>query len=326
MANELITDTTRISSTQTYYDRLLLTRAEPFLIHTLFAQDRNLPKNQGTKIIQFRRYTNLSAATTALTEGTTPSNEAIAVTNITATVAQYGSYVIITDMVDLTTPDKTVTNMTELLGDQMGLTIDTLTRDILVAGATVKLATGGEHYSAGSTPGYLQLADVTSVQQTLISANARPIGSIIKASTGVGTKAVSPAFYAMAHTDLLTEIPGFTGWQKVADYADPSKALEAEYGAIDRIRFLFTTNATKTGSGTDGTPYQYQTPVVAKDAYGVTRLAGGEKKVIVKSYGSSGTADPLDQRSTVGWKTAFVAKILNDNFMVVLKSCHYHAD
>lgn len=39
-------------------------------------------------------------------------------------------------------------------------------------------------------------------------------------------------------------------------------------------------------------------------------------RVITKPLGSAGTADPLDQRATQGWKMNHVAVILNNAFMV----------
>lgn len=39
---------------------------------------------------------------------------------------------------------------------------------------------------------------------------------------------------------------------------------------------------------------------------------GGKPKIIVKPKGSAGTSDPLDQRSTIGWKAMFAAKRLNE--------------
>lgn len=47
-----------------------------------------------------------------------------------------------------------------------------------------------------------------------------------------------------------------------------------------------------------------------RDAYGRVELSGGAMEMIVKSKGSAGTADPLNQRSTVGWKAAHAAAIL----------------
>ena len=54
---------------------------------------------------------------------------------------------------------------------------------------------------------------------------------------------------------------------------------------------------------------------VGKGAYGVVDLSEGTE-VIVKPRGSSGTADPLDQRSSVGWKGIHAAAILYDEYMV----------
>lgn len=47
-----------------------------------------------------------------------------------------------------------------------------------------------------------------------------------------------------------------------------------------------------------------------RDAYGRVELSGGAMEMIVKSKGSAGTADPLNQRSTVGWKASHAAAIL----------------
>ena len=47
-----------------------------------------------------------------------------------------------------------------------------------------------------------------------------------------------------------------------------------------------------------------------RDAYGRVELSGGAMEMIVKARGSGGTADPLNQRSTVGWKAAHAAAIL----------------
>jgi len=84
------TTTTQVSAAvSTMYDRLLLMRAKPHLVHTLFGQRRNLLKKNGNTI-RFRRYTNLSAATTPIGEGQTPSGSQLAKTDLNAVVSQYG--------------------------------------------------------------------------------------------------------------------------------------------------------------------------------------------------------------------------------------------
>lgn len=60
----------------------------------------------------------------------------------------------------------------------------------------------------------------------------------------------------------------------------------------------------------------YSTLFIAADAYGVTEIEGGGLQMIVKQLGSAGTADPLNQRATQGWKATHTAEILSDLFMV----------
>ncbi len=64
----------------------------------------------------------------------------------------------------------------------------------------------------------------------------------------------------------------------------------------------------------------YATLIVADDAYGTTKVTGGGLQHIVKPLGSGGTSDPLDQRSTIGWKAVKAAEILVQQYMVRIES------
>lgn len=64
----------------------------------------------------------------------------------------------------------------------------------------------------------------------------------------------------------------------------------------------------------------YSTLIIGEDAYGVTTIEGGGLQNIVKAKGSAGTADPLDQRSTQGWKAIQGAVVLTDAYMVRLET------
>ena len=88
------TTTTEVShAINNFYDRKLLKKAIPLFIHTKWAQIRDIPKGN-TQTIKFRKYTLLTAATTALSEGVTPSGSQLAITDITADVSQYGRGII----------------------------------------------------------------------------------------------------------------------------------------------------------------------------------------------------------------------------------------
>lgn len=69
------------------------------------------------------------------------------------------------------------------------------------------------------------------------------------------------------------------------------------------------------GAGTDGSAV-YCTMLIGNGAYGVTEVEGLGLEHIVKQLGSAGTADPLNQRATIGWKTTMAAVRLVEENMV----------
>ena len=73
------------------------------------------------------------------------------------------------------------------------------------------------------------------------------------------------------------------------------------------------------GGGKDGRDV-YSTLILGANAYGVTEVSGGGLQTIVKQLGSSGTADPLNQRATVGWKALKTAERLVEQYMIRLES------
>lgn len=64
----------------------------------------------------------------------------------------------------------------------------------------------------------------------------------------------------------------------------------------------------------------YSTLVLGANAYGKAELAGGNAGILIKQLGSAGSADPLDQRATIGWKANAAYAILNDAFLVRIES------
>ena len=90
--------------TAAYAEKELLKRGLPFLVLEKFGQAKTLPE-ASSKVIKFRRYSALPTVPTALSEGVTPTGQQLAVTDITATLTQYGDKVTITDVI--WTPTKT---------------------------------------------------------------------------------------------------------------------------------------------------------------------------------------------------------------------------
>ena len=175
-----ITTTAEVDpAVSTFYDRVLLERALPFLIHDQFAEERNIPSKSGNTI-KFRRYSALTTATTPLTEGQTPNGQKLAKTDLTAQIAFYGDFVTITDVIDLTVEDAVLTVEAELLGEQAGETRDELTKDMLAATASTTDATNGTN---ALTPTEMTKTDINNIVQVLLSNKAKMRTTVITATT-----------------------------------------------------------------------------------------------------------------------------------------------
>lgn len=315
MAN---TTTTQIpAEVNNFYDRTLLYRAIPLFVHTRWAQVRDIPRKAGTLTIKFRRYGNLTAATTALSEGITPSGSQLSVTDITATVAQYGDFITVSDVLDFESQDPVLMEAAEILGDQMGDTLDQLTRDVINAGTNVYYAGSGHTLRTQVAAG--ELITLTLVQKSvrlLANNKARRMTKMVNSTTGYNTTPLNASYIGIVHPNTTYDLKGISTWVGVEKYASTNGLMDGEVGKLDEVRFVESTNAKVfTGGGAAGIDV-YSTLVMGSDAYGTTRISGEAMKNIVKPLGSAGSADPLDQRATSGWKATFVAKILNDAFLV----------
>jgi len=308
-----------------FYDRTLLERAIALLVHTRWAQVRDLPRNAGTKVIKFRRYGNLTAATTPLTEGITPAGSQLSVTDITATVAQYGDYITVTDVVSYESKDAVLMEASEILGDQNGDTIDQLCRDILNAGTGV-IYSGSGHTSTVQVAAadVITYQNLDSASLNLKNNHAKPITRQVNSTVKYGTTPIPACFISIINPEITAKVATFTGWTPVEKYSNQATVLEGEVGSYSangtKIRFIETTNAKiKTGLGAAGIDV-YCTLVLGANAYGITRVSGEALKNIIKPLGSAGSADPLDQRATSGWKATFVSKILNEDYIQRIES------
>lgn len=300
-----------------FYDRTLLFRAVPLFVHNRWAQIRDIPRKAGTLTIKFRRYGNLTAATTALSEGITPTGSQLSVTDITATVAQYGDYITVTDVVDFSSQDAALMEAAEILGDQAGDTLDQLTRNVIAAGTNVYYAGSGHTLRSQVAAGELITDTLIKKTVRLLKNNkARRITKMVNATTGYNTTPLNASYVGLCHPNTTYDLKAITGWTPIEKYSSTNGVMEGEVGKYDEVRFVESPNC-KVFAGEGASSIDvYATLVFGSDAYGTTRISGEALKNIVKPLGSAGSADPLDQRATSGWKATFVAKILNDAFLV----------
>ncbi len=305
--NTNLTSTSGLSdSMQTYYDKKLLLTAKPNLVHQMYGQKVVLPKNSG-KSIQFRKWTPFEALTTPLVEGTVPNGQSLAMTSVTAEINQYGGYVAVSDLLDMTALDPVINDSVELMGDQGGLSIDTLVREELSKVANVQYANGKTKRSELDATCKLTVDEVRKAVRTL-KKNKAP--QFVRGGKGHYIAIVSPETTYDLQSDTL--------WQDVSKYSAAEQIFQGEIGKLFGVVFVETSEAKVfTGDeGAGGKPVA-STLVFGKNAYGVVDLEAENLRSIIKPKGSAGTSDPLDQISTIGWKVSgFAAKVLQPLWIV----------
>lgn len=362
-----------------FYDKDLITMAEPNLVHNQFGQKRPIPKNEG-KTVNFRKFSSLPKATKALTEGVTPDGSNLTVTAVEATVSQYGDYVKQSDLLELTSVDNTILEATKLLGGQAGRTLDTVTRNEIAGCLNVLYANG-------------------SYRETLTSADKITLDKVFEAAAILknnNAPTIDGSYIGIIHPyvayDLMMAAKTAGTWVDVQKYSNPEAIYNGEIGKIGGVRFVETSEAkywygadlasdsrtltasaaasastsvsfdggtvaadaligryviigtTKAkvidnttssltldkavtcadnaviypGEGASDGGAVFATVILGADAYGVTEVEGGGLETIVKQRGYGD--DPLNQRSSVGWKATAVAKRLVEEYMVRIES------
>ena len=218
-----------------YYSDYLIDNAEPALVHDRFAQKHKIPTGGG-KTIQFRKYDPLPKLTAPIAEGVTPTGQTINMGTVNATVAQYGGYVELTDLLIMTAIDNNLCMATKLLGSQAGRTLDSISREVLVGGTNVQYGEGKISSRAQIVGGkenaaenhYLTVEAIRRAVRFLKNQNAEKIDG---------------SYVAIIHPDCAYDLMSDPNWKYPHQYADPSAIFEGEIGKIEGVRFIESTEA-----------------------------------------------------------------------------------
>lgn len=379
---------------RTFYDDTLIDIVGPKLVHDQDAVKKPIPANNGKKI-QFRGFNPLPKALTALTEGVTPAGNSLDMFTIEATVAQYGDYITTSDMLNLTHVDPIIAESLRLLGDQAGVTLDTISRNVLVGGTNVMYAPKIDASTGAETEVTSRAALDLTAQLTVDL-----VDQVVAELEAANVPKFDDGFYhAIIHPYTKYVIMKDDMWREPHKYVDTEAIYNGEIGEIGGVRFKISSEAkiwagedlasdsrdltlsanisgavtsisfsggtveadaligrkimingvvaevtdntsstitvasTNFGTGTSGTTKIYPGEggkdglavfaclFYGKGAYATTEITGGGLKTIVKQLGSAGSSDPLDQRSSTGWKATKVTEILHPDYLIRVECC-----
>lgn len=294
---------------QTYYNRELLRTFEPNLVHLQFGDEHRMPPHSGL-VMNMRKLIPLETNTKALSEGDPGESVMMAETEVTVQLQQYGEYARCTDKLDLTHLDMDIMRRTKLFGDAGARSIDAVVREELAKCANVIYAGGKASRAELTAADKLTSRELRKAVKTLKKNHAQTFGGY---------------YVAIIGPDTMYDLQEDEAFVKVSQYQDKENIYTGEVGRLFGVRLVETTEAKIfEGTGADGADVA-SVIVLGQYAYGVTSLKGAKPRVIVKPAGSAGTADPLDQISTVGWKMdGFGAKLLQPEYAVRIE-CGFSA-
>ncbi len=310
--------------TQAYYSKKLLTRAKYRNLHARFAESSDMPSREGKTVIM-RRYAHLALALSPLTEGVAPSGKTPSLDDFQATVYQHGDFIALSDYAQWTMKDAILQHWTMLLGEQEGYTIDAVDRDTAIAGTNVIRSNGTNRTDI------TEIVDFNDLDRAIRVLSNEGAEKHLGGNSGNMSENSFPtmaAYAAITLPDVVFDLQNINGFKWASEYKG---AADGEIGRYKQIAFFEAPDPSSLGAGgkkyaggggsstavknTAGTVDVYTILVFAKNGFTKVPLNGKSSSFISKPLGSAGTADPLDQIATIGWKTIGARLITNQDWL-----------
>lgn len=307
MANELFATGGLSPQARRFHEKQLLARSVPQFVFMKYAKVKGIPERGGINI-QFRRFERITTSTTALTEGTPPSETQATFVEVNFTVNQYGQFSRLSDTTIRQSQDDLMSEYSQNYGDGAADALDQLMRNAIIAGTNVQYAADATTRATVGSGDYLTPAEVREAVRTLSRNNAPKV-------TSVGR------YVAITHPDARFDFMGHSDAVNAYQYAagavgKDSPLFTGELWDWMGVRFDVTTNTTVFSSAGLSGADVYATLVFGQDAFGATRFDAQGMAIIVKPLGSAGAVDPLNQYATVGWKASWGGGILDQTRLV----------
>lgn len=293
-----MTKTSSLSVDQTAFEKLAYFALRPELYYDQFADVQATNATNPGATVTFTKFTDLAAVTTALNEGEDVTPVAIADSQVSVTLAEYGNASVTTAKLRATSFLPVDPVAANLIGYNAGISIDTICKNVLQAGDNVIYATGGAVAPTSRTTinsdDKLVANDVRKVVAQLRTANVPTVGG---------------SYVGFIHPDVSYDFRGSTdaaAWRTPANYVNPEGIYNGEIGMFEGVRFMESPRAplfadASNNSSSSGTIDVYGTLIMGRQALAKGISLGGE-------YGAQPTVvygtvtDLLKRFRPVGWK------------------------
>lgn len=296
------TTATRADEVMTYYSAKFIETSKDWLVHREGLQKGRQKKGTGLNTV-FNRYNPLSKATTPLTQGNNPDEVSIGGSTVTVTLAEYGTTVKISKLLKLSSIDVDAEQKVELVGQNMGETLDELARDAMFSGATAQLASGKTALSD------IAATDIFDAHEVRRGVKQLKKNKALRYKDGNYLGKIGP--------DTSLDLMEDAAWTGVNEYNMGGKAIyNGEVGRFGGARFIETTNQKVEESTVD----VYSNFLHGQHAVGEYDLEGDMPKLYIKVPNSSSTDNPADRFSTISWAGTYAAMTLVADWLLNIKT------
>jgi len=309
-----ITDSVALSADlRAFFSKRLLDITGKDAVLSDAAYKEKIPKGSG-KSIDFTQYARLATPGAVLTDGVTPSDTALAPTKVSATIDQWGAYVTLSDLAELTVEHPIVEETTMLLGEQATETTEKAINSVLAAGTNVQYANGRTSRALTVLTDVITTTELRKAVKGLKTTGVRKINAGDKFDNNTSDAGKYYILYvdSAVAMDIIAD-PEFRAANTLETSSlKAGKIIGLWYGVL-----VVESNVIPTIlSGGTPSVVLHTSYLIGRNAYAVTEL----QEIDTYIEGPGGTNDPLNQRRTIGWKAGFKAVILNNSFMVRIES------
>lgn len=342
---------TKNPRTNTMAAKEMLSRVARCEVSGKFAKNTEMPLNQ-TDNITWRRLKPFNStafetpnitpalvntaggANLQLTEATNPTAYTVDYTDVVATMLNYGILFEFSSKVQLLHEDDVPGDMVDLAGDTLGEAMEVIRIGAMIA-ASANVRRASLAASDATINKKLLSADLRSSARVLASRRARKITDILAPSVNVKTEPVEAAYIVLINSDTIPDVRDLAGFVHISEYGQRKPVSEHEVGSWEEFRFIampIMTVETDTGaaaasgltppllgSGT-GKVDVYSSIVMAKEAFGHVMLRGRTAlKPTLLPATTVNHGNPMGLKGYVGANCWYVAKAINENWMVKIK-------
>lgn len=289
---------------QTYYEKVFLARAQYELVMKEGAQIRTHATGQG-RTVNFTRYNPLTVITTPLGEASNPITCPINASTIAMTLSEYGLVTTHGKLQTLISIDSGMKEKVELVGQNMGETLDQLVR--------TELQNGTSYYGNDHTVSTFTAGDTMDACDIRLMVKQLEINKAMAYKDG----------FFIGKTDPISKynLIGDSTWINSKTYSDVKGLYNGEMGELYQVRWLLNKNVSSgieaTSTASSGVN-RYYTYVHGDNAFGVYDLEQDQPKLYILPNQVDSNS-PVGRVSFVSWAGSFATKILNSNWVVTAR-------